>query len=168
MHRVDISDMGLASNVLAGVLIVAGIVGVVVPGLPGLLLAWAGVLVWAILHEGGPAKWTILVLATFLALLGTVTKYLLPGRTMRQTVATRSLVAGGLLGIVGFFVVPVVGLFLGFVLGVFLSEWVRLSSPALAWPSTVSALKAVGFSMLIELFFAFVIAAVWVFGVVII
>jgi uncharacterized protein YqgC (DUF456 family) len=166
---VDITDMGTAATVLAGVLIVAGIVGVVVPGLPGLLVAWLGVLVWTILHDGGPVKWTILVLATFLALLGTVTKYLLPGRSLRQTgIPTRSLVAGGVLGIVGFFVVPVVGLFLGFVLGVFLSEWVRLSRPGLAWPSTVSALKAVGFSMLIELFFALTIAAVWVFGLVII
>jgi uncharacterized protein YqgC (DUF456 family) len=108
-------------------------------------------------------------LATFLAILGTVVKYLLPGRSMRQTgVPTRSLVAGGILAIVGFFVVPVVGLFLGFVLGVFLAEWLRLSQPGLAWPSTLSAVKAVGFSMLIELFFALTIAAVWVFGVILV
>ena len=165
----DITDLGGASTVLAGVLVAIGIVGVVVPGLPGLLVVWAGVLLWAVLHDGGPARWTILALATFLAVLGTVVKYLLPGRSMRQTgVPTRSLVAGGVLAMVGFFVVPVVGLFLGFVLGVFLAEWVRLSQPGLAWPSTMSAVKAVGFSMLIELFFALTIAAVWVFGVILV
>ena len=37
---------------------------------------------------------------------------------------------------------------------------------ALAWPSTVSALKAVGFSIIIELFVVMTIAAVWVFGLV--
>ena len=40
-----------------------------------------------------------------------------------------------LLGVVGFFVVPVVGLFLGFVLGVYLAELRRVGAAA-AWPST--------------------------------
>jgi uncharacterized protein len=165
----ELTDTASAVNVLAGLLIVVGVVGVVMPGMPGLVVVWAGVLVWAILTDGGPAKWTILILATFLALLGMVTKYLLPHRSLRQTgVSTWSVIAGGVLGIVGFFLIPVVGLFLGFVVGIFLAEWVRLSSPALAWPSTKSALKAVGFSMLIELFFAMIVAAVWVLGLVII
>ena len=163
-----ITDTATAVTVLAGVLIVVGVVGVVLPGMPGLVVVWAGVLVWAILSDGGPAKWTILVLATFLSLLGLVTKYLLPHRSLRQTgVSTWSILAGGVLAIVGFFLIPVVGLFLGFVVGIFLAEWIRLSRPDLAWPSTKSALKAVGFSMLIELFFALVVAAVWVFGIVI-
>ena len=164
----ELTDTASAGTVLAGVLIVVGVAGVVLPGMPGLVVVWAGVLVWAVLSEGGPAKWTILGLATFLALLGLVTKYLLPHRSLRQTgVSTWSVIAGGVLAIVGFFLIPVVGLFLGFVFGIFLAEWVRLSSPALAWPSTKSALKAVGFSMLIELFFAMTVAAVWVLGLVI-
>jgi uncharacterized protein YqgC (DUF456 family) len=164
----QITDTASAATVLAGVLIVVGVVGVVLPGMPGLVVVWAGVLVWAILSDAGAAKWTILGLATFLTLLGMVTKYLLPHRSLRQTgVSTWSVIAGGVLAIVGFFLIPVVGLFLGFVVGIFLAEWIRLSSPALAWPSTKSALKAVGFSMLIELFFALTVAAVWVFGLVI-
>jgi uncharacterized protein YqgC (DUF456 family) len=164
----QITDTASAATVLAGVLIVVGVVGVVLPGMPGLVVVWAGVLVWAILSDAGAAKWTILGLATFLTLLGMVTKYLLPHRSLRQTgVSTWSVIAGGVLAIVGFFLIPVVGLFLGFVVGIFLAEWIRLSSPALAWPSTKSALKAVGFSMLIELFFALTVAAVWVLGLVI-
>lgn len=165
----ELTDLDTASTVLAGAMIAIGIAGVVVPGMPGLIVVWAGVLVWAVLHGGGLAKWTILVVATFVALLGMFAKYLLPGRSMRQSgVPVWSLLAGGVLAIVGFFLIPVVGLFLGFPLGVFLAEWVRLSRPGLAWPSTKAALKAVGFSMLIELFFTLTIAAVWVFGLVII
>jgi uncharacterized protein YqgC (DUF456 family) len=164
----QITDTASAVTILAGLLIVIGIVGVVVPGMPGLVVVWGGVLVWAIFIDGGPAKWTILALATFLALLGMVAKYLLPHRSMRQTgVPTWSILAGGVLGIVGFFLIPVVGLFLGFVVGIFLAEFVRLSRPELAWTSTKSALKAVGFSMLIELFFALIVAVVWVFGLII-
>ena len=165
----QITDTASAVTVLAGALIAIGVVGVVLPGMPGLVVVWAGVLVWAVFIDAGPAKWTILGVATFLALLGLVAKYLLPHRSLRQTgVPTWSILAGGVLGIVGFFLIPVVGLFLGFVVGIFLAEWLRLSRPALAWPSTKSALKAVGFSMLIEMFFALAIAAVWVFGLVII
>jgi len=165
---VEVTDTSTAVVVIAGILIAIGIAGIVIPGMPGIVVAWLGVLVWAIFGDGGAARWTIFALVSFLALLGMVTKYALPTRSMRQTgVPTRSLVFGGVLAIIGFFVVPVIGLFLGFVLGVFLAELVRLSTPALAWPSTVAALKAVGFSIIIELFFAFTIAAVWVFGVLI-
>jgi uncharacterized protein YqgC (DUF456 family) len=75
------------------------------------------------------------------------------------------MVAGGVLGVVGFFVVPVVGVFLGFVLGVYLAELLRLRSHAAAWPSTVHALKAAGWSMLIELAAGLLMAAAWAVGV---
>jgi uncharacterized protein len=164
---VELTDTETAATISAGVLIALGIVGAIVPGMPGIVVAWIGVLMWAVLVHGGPAKWTILVLASILAAVGLVTKYLLPARSLRtKGVPTRSLLAGGVLAIVGFFVVPVVGLLLGFVAGVFASEWLRLSRPALAWPSTLSALKGVGFSIIIELFFIMTIAAVWVFGLV--
>jgi hypothetical protein len=52
------------------------------------------------------------------------------------------------LGIVGFFVVPVVGLFIGFVLGVWLAEMLRLGDSGTAWRSTRHALVAVGLSIL--------------------
>ena len=54
------------------------------------------------------------------------------------------------LGVVGFFVIPVVGLFVGFVLGIYLAERRRVGQ-ADAWPSTKAALRAVGLSILIEL-----------------
>ena len=78
---------------------------------------------------------------------------------------TATLVVGGALGIVGFFVIPVVGLPLGFVGGVYLAELNRTSHEE-AWPATVHALKAVGLGILIELVFSVVAAVVWVIGVV--
>jgi hypothetical protein len=67
--------------------------------------------------------------------------------------------------VVGFFVIPVVGLFLGFVLGVYLAELRRVGSAG-AWPSTVHSLKAVGWSIVIELVFALLATWTWVVGVV--
>ena len=68
------------------------------------------------------------------------------------------------MAIVGFFVVPIVGVFIGFVLGVYASELQRVGART-AWPSTKAALRAVGFSMLIELTFTLLAAAVWIVGV---
>jgi uncharacterized protein YqgC (DUF456 family) len=148
-------------TVLAGILIVVGLVGVVVPMLPGLLLVVVGIGVWAV-PRGDALGWTVLGVAVAVAALGTVAKYALPGARMRVAgVPGRTLLAGGVLGIVGFFVVPVVGLLLGFVLGVYLAELARLGRGG-AWPSTRTALAAVGWSVLIELAAGLVATAVWV------
>ena len=146
---------------LIGAAIVAGLVGIVVFVVPGLLIVWAAVLVWA-LFEQTLLAWGVLALATVVALAGTVVKYLLPGQRMRDAgVPGRSIVLGAVLGFVGFFLIPVVGLFIGFVLGIFLAERIRLGGHGEAWPSTVHALKAVGLSILIELLAGLIIAASW-------
>ena len=151
----------VALTIVAVVLVVVGLVGVVVPALPGLVLVLAGIATWAV-PRGDAVGWTVLGVAVAIIATGTVLKYLLPGARMRAAgVPGRTLLAGGVLGIVGFFVVPVVGLLLGFVLGVYLAEAARLGRGA-AWPSTRTALGAVGWSILIELAAGLLATAVWV------
>lgn len=153
--------MDTAGVVLVGIAIVVGLVGVVVPALPGLLLVWGAVLVWALV-ERTAAAWVLLAAATALVAVSQVVKYLVPSRRMRAAgVPTVSLAAGGLVGAVGFFLIPVVGAFLGFVLGVYLAERLRLGNHALAWSSTRHALKAAGLSILIELAAGLLIASAW-------
>src|SRR5687767_3982637 len=111
---------------VAGLLILLGLAGVVVPVLPGLLLVWAGVLVW-FLDDRDTQRMTVLIAVTLVLALGTVVKYLVPGRRLREAgVPWGTIALGALLGIIGFFVVPVIGLLLGFVLGVWLGEMMRL------------------------------------------
>jgi uncharacterized protein YqgC (DUF456 family) len=154
-------------TVLCGAAILIGTLGVIVPILPGLLLSWAGVLTWAIFADRSWGRWVVLAAASIVALSGLVAKYVLPGRNLKRNgVPNRTLFFGGVLGIIGFFVVPVVGLLLGFVLGVYLSERLRLHSHAQAWPSTKHALKAAGLSILIELAAALCIAGIWIAGLI--
>jgi uncharacterized protein YqgC (DUF456 family) len=152
--------------VLVGLAIFVGLLGVIVPALPGLLLVWGAVLVWA-LFERTALAWVVLGVATALVVAGEVVKYLVPSRRMRAAgVPASSLVAGGLLAIFGFFAIPVVGGVLGFVAGVYLAERLRLPSHAEAWPSTVHALKAAGLSILIELFAGLLVAGTWLGAVI--
>ena len=152
------SDLGL---VLVGLAIATGIVGVVVPVLPGALLAWAAIAVWA-LAVGGATAWAVLGVATLAIGGAQIVKVLVPGRRLRDAgVHRRSIVAGVVLAVVGFFVIPVVGFFVGFPLGVYLEERRRLGRHAAAWDSTREALRAMGLSILIELTATVLAAGAW-------
>lgn len=154
------------TEIVVALAIAVGLAGIVVPVLPGSLLVGAGILVWAI-ERGETTAWVIAVVSLGLLATGAVVKYLVPGRRLQRAgVPAGTLVAGAVLGVVGFFVVPVVGLPLGFVLGVYVAQWRRLGHRD-AWPATVHAVKAVGLGILIELAFGVLAAAIWAVGVVV-
>jgi uncharacterized protein len=151
------------ATVLAAVLVAVGLAGIVVPILPGSVLVVVGILVWAV-AEGGATAWAVFAAATVVIAIGTVIKYVVPGRRLEMAGVPASTQWIGVgLGVIGFFVIPVVGLFVGFVLGVYLAELRRLGSRD-AWPSTVHSLKAVGLSIVIELLAALVATVIWVAG----
>jgi uncharacterized membrane protein len=71
------------------------------------VLILGAVLVWATLDGSGTA-WTVFAVTTAMLVIGAVVKYAIPHRGLRTNrVPTRSILLGGLLGIVGFFVIPV-------------------------------------------------------------
>ncbi len=154
------------TNLLVGLAILLGIAGTIVPILPGALLVAGAVLVWAFL-TGGTTAWLVAIAAVGIIALGQLLKYLIPGKQLKATgVPNWVLFVGALVGIVGFFVVPVIGLILGFVLGVFLAEAARLRTFQDAWPTTLQAMKSAGWSVLIEFGSAVLAASVWVGGLV--
>lgn len=150
-------------DVVAGLVVLVGLVGVVVPVLPGGLLIGLALLGWAVAVGTGQA-WLVAAVGCAVLLVGAVVKYAVPGRRMqRQGVPGRTLAAGAVLGVVGFFVIPVIGLPIGFVAGVYLSELQRLG-PDRAWPATKVALRAVGLAVLIEFTAGVLAALVFVVG----
>lgn len=153
------------TELFVGLAVLVGVVGVVVPVLPGTLLILAAVLVWA-LQDGSGTAWAVFSAVTVLLTTGSVVKYAVPGRRLQAAgVPSTTLLAGAALGLVGFFVIPVIGLVVGFVGGVYLAEMRRVGREA-AWPSTRHALVAAGLSVLIELAAALLAAATWVVGAV--
>lgn len=156
--------MPAGGELLVGVVMAIGVLGTIVPLLPGVLLVGGALVVWGVV-ERTPLSLTAMALGLAVLALGQVLKYLVPGRRLKESgVPGTVLLAGGLLGIVGFFVIPIVGLVIGFVGGVYLAELVRLRDPRRAWPTTWAAMKSAGLSMLIELASALVVVAAW-FGV---
>ncbi len=157
------SDAGLA---VIGLVIAIGVVGVLLPLVPGTLLVLVAIGVWA-LETGTTTSWVTLGVAAAFITVSQVGKYVLPGRHLHDSGVPRStLVLAAASGIFGFFIIPVVGLFVGFVGGAYLAERRRLGSSDLAWPSTKLALKAVGLSILIELAGVLLAAVSWLTSVV--
>lgn len=153
------------TDLAVGLAILVGLVGIIVPILPGTILILVALLVWAVeLGTGG--GWVVFAIAVSLLALGTVVKYVVPGRRMQAAgVPSSTIVIGALVGLVGFFVIPVVGLLVGFVLGVYLAEHRRVGAAA-AWPSTKQALQAVGLGIFIELVAALLATGTWLVGVI--
>ncbi|HPY24231.1 MAG TPA: DUF456 domain-containing protein [Mycobacterium sp.] len=157
--------MSIGGLLLVAVAIAVGVVGILVPLLPGTLLVWAAIAVWAVL-ERSTESWVVLGVVTALLGTGVAVKYLWPARRMRAAdVGGRTLAAGAVLGIVGFFVIPVAGLLVGFVLGVYLAELVQRRDQRRAWASTVHAVKGVALSVGVELVAALLATAVWTVAV---
>ena len=150
--------------ILVAVAIAVGLAGIIVPILPGTLLVYAAIAVWAFVQRGTVA-WVVLGVVT--AVLGgsLLVKYLWPVRRMRAAdISGWTLTAGAVAGVVGFFVIPVLGLIVGFVLGVYLAELLQRRDQRRAWASMVHAVKGVALSTGVELAGGLVATAAWVVG----
>ncbi len=151
-------------EVIVGLVILVGLLGILLPILPGLLLETAAVVFWAFV-QGGAMAWIVAGVAVMLAAGGTVVKYLVPGRRLKESgIPASTLFAAGALALGGFFVIPVVGAVLGFVGGIYLAERSRLGRDA-AWPSTTVSLQAVALAIGIELTAGLAIAVMWLAAV---
>jgi uncharacterized protein len=151
-------------EILVGLVIAIGIVGILFPVLPGSILVLAAIGFWSF-QTGGATAWIVFGIAALLLVGGTVVKYAVPGKQMKTSgVPNSTLLVGAACAVAGFFILPIVGILVGFVLGIYVAEFRRLGRQQ-AWPSTKAAMKAVGTSIAIELLAALLAAGVWGIGV---
>ncbi|MEU6067799.1 DUF456 domain-containing protein [Streptomyces sp. NPDC047082] len=158
--------MGVPELLLVGLVIVLGLCGVLVPGVPGSWLVWAAVLWWA-LQDPQPLAWGVLVGATVVLLLSMVVRWALPPRRLRESGATpRMGVYAGAGAFLGFFLLPVLGAIPGFMAGIYLHERLRLGRHGEAMAALRTTMRSGGFSVLAELFACLLIAGAWLGAVI--
>ncbi len=138
------------AGILLAVAVVAGIIGTVVPLMPGPTLVAAAAIGYSLWAQQTPITVAAAIVVAIL-ITGFALKYAVPAKRVGGQVDSLPLIVGGVVGLIGMFVVPVVGLILGFILGVFLTELGRTRTFGEAVPATRSALYAAGLSMLIDL-----------------
>jgi uncharacterized protein YqgC (DUF456 family) len=148
---------------LVAVAMAVGVIGTVVPVVPGIVLVWAAALVYGLGAGFGTVGVVAFIIITGLALIGTVGALVIPRRAAARGGAARvSMWFGALLALVGFFVVPVVGLAVGGVLGVFVGEVVRTRDTAAAWRTTVAIIKGFGVASVLQVAAALAMVTAWV------
>lgn len=153
-------------EILVAVALAVGLVGLVVPVLPGLLLMWAAVGVWALFDGGGAWRWATFAVVTVLAAVGTVAGLAMTGRRAVGAGAPSWVLIVGMLGaIVGFFTIPVLGIVVGGIGAIWLAELVRLRHPRQAWDTTWAALQGYGVGTFVQGFAGVAIVIVWLLGV---
>jgi uncharacterized protein YqgC (DUF456 family) len=158
--------MGVPELLLVGLVIVLGLCGVLVPGVPGSWLVWATVLWWA-LKDPRPLAWGVLVGATVVLFLSLVVRWALPPRRLRESGATpRMGVYAGAGAFLGFFLLPVLGAIPGFMAGIYLHERLRLGRHGEALAALRTTMRSGGSRVLAELFACLLIAGAWLGAVI--
>ncbi|MCL3862185.1 DUF456 domain-containing protein [Actinotalea sp. K2] len=138
-----------------------GLVGIIVPILPGSMLIAVSTVVWAI-GTGSGIGWAVLVVMLALLAVGVAATYVITGKQVSAVgVPNRSLILSGLAGIVGFFVIPVLGLFLFFAATLYLTEHLRLKDARAARRTAGVALRATALGLLVELTLALTATGIW-------
>ena len=156
--------MSTGGVVLVAIAMAVGLVGTIVPGLPGLVVIWLAGLVWALLEDGS-GRWAVLAVLTVLLAVGTVAGYAVPAKALGGQVPRSTLVLGAVGAVVGMVVIPVVGLPVGGVLAVYAAELRRTRDRTAAWTSTKLALRGFGLGVLVEMGAGVLMVATWVIGV---
>ena len=112
--------MEIALYILSGILILAGLVGCILPALPGLPLAYVGII---LLHFTERVDFTTqqLIFMTAAMIVAQVLDYILPAWLTKKVGGSRLGTIGSIVGLlVGFFFAPrglIIGPFLGAVVG---------------------------------------------------
>jgi len=148
---------------LVGLAMAIGVVGTVVPLVPGLALVWAAALAYGLIEGFGTTGTAAFSLVTVFAVVGAVAGWVVPARVAGAAGAARSsILLGVAAAIVGFFVLPVVGLPVGGVAGVYAGELQRTRDGAAAWRATRATIAGFGLAALIQFALALAMTATWV------
>lgn len=145
------------------ILLIIGIAGTILPVLPGLILSFAGLLIFKF---GTNSEMPILYIWIFgfLTLLSAILNYVIPAKTNKKYGGTRWGSIGSFIGtLLGMFFIPIpFGFLIGMLLGVFIGELLHdINDRKKAYNSTKGALigfiYGTGFNMMVGLAMLFVV-----------
>ncbi len=149
--------MDILLIVLGLILILAGIVGCIVPGLPGPLTAWFGLVVtmWA---KVIPDDWSFIGVSFLVVIIITVLDYVIPAVGTKKFGGSKYGTYGAIIGvIVGLFAPIPGGIIVGAFAGAFIGEYIRNSdvSQALkaAFGAFIGFLVSTGMQLIVTLVF---------------
>ena len=129
---------------LAALLIILGLLGCILPVLPGPPLSWVGLILLKITTFGADINSDTIVTTAVFATLVTILDYLLPIWTTKKFGGSKRGVWGATIGLVaGIFLFPPIGIIIGPFIGAFIGEVTGTDKTINPWKSALGSL--VGF-----------------------
>lgn len=155
-------DAAMLWTIVVGIVMVLGLMGVVLPVLPGLLLIWAAAVFYGFMVGFGTVGWTVVGLLTMLAVAGMFKTVLIPRRAAVEAGASGWAQLGAVVGgVVGFFVIPVFGLILGALAGLLVVEYMLKGDWNEALVAVRGTAKGFGLSVVIDLILGMIMIVAW-------
>ncbi|MGF1667700.1 MAG: DUF456 domain-containing protein [Acidimicrobiia bacterium] len=132
---------------LAAAIIMVGVIGTILPILPGLPLIWATMIGYGLMTEFGVAGWLAMAVATFLVVYGMYLNVRIPQRSASGSgLSIKAQILAAVVAVIGFFAFPPFGAAIGFVGAVYAMRWRDTRDTSVAWHSTkatsIALLKA--------------------------
>lgn len=155
-------DAALLWTIVVAVAMVLGLLGVVLPVLPGLLLIWAAAIFYGFMVGFGTLGWTVVGLLTVLAVAGVIKSVAIPRRAATESGASGWAQLGAVVGgVVGFFIIPVFGLVIGALAGLLAVEYVLKGDWNEAMVAVRGTAKGFGLSVAIDVVLGIIMIAAW-------
>ena len=153
-------------EVVTFTVLVFGLLGLLMPVFPGLVVMWIATLIYAIVQAGLGnmtwVGWTLFVLITLLMIGGNVVDNIIIAKHMRDKDVPWSSIlwsfAAGILA--SLFFTPIIGI-LASLVGLFLAEWYRLKDRPAAFSSTKTWLTGWGWSVAARIGIGIIMIAFW-------
>jgi uncharacterized protein len=160
--------MSAGSELLIAILMAIGIVGTLIPFIPGLALVWFAGALWAFFDGGDGERMWLLAVMTLFTVIGFAAQFVIPAKAATsEQPAKGTLFVGGISGLVGFFVVPVIGAPIGFLIGIYLMNLLNSKNSDQAWQLTIKTTVAFGWAMIIQSICAVLVGFTWIVGLII-
>lgn len=149
-------------EILVALAMLVGLVGILVPLVPGLPLILVAALVWVVADGADATHWLAFGAIVATTVGGMVVSSVIPARRAATAGAPPWVLGVGAMGVVvGFFVIPVVGALVGGPIGIYAGEWLRLRDHRAAWQTTRATLRGIGAGIAIQMVAGVAAVAIW-------
>lgn len=150
------------ATVVVLIVMLIGMVGTLIPILPGIALMWVAALGYGFVVGFDAMAVGVLIVISALTVVAMIIGVLLPKRAAADAGAsTASQISAAVGAIIGFFAIPVIGVVVGALVGIALAEWYDKRDWPAARASTIAVAKGLGLSALLQFGIAFMILVVW-------
>ncbi len=153
-------------TVVAGVLMLVGLLGIFLPFVPDVLLIWGASLGYGLFVGWGESGPWLFGLITLLGLLAAAAEAWVSGAGAYKAGASPwSILAGLVGGAAGFFLLPPLGMVIGLLAGTFLAEYLRRKDARQAARAMVGMGLGYGVSFVVKLVFGLAMIGAWLIWV---